>query len=126
MKTASILHNSVRGIGSLMLILGIIVWTGSADMLVPVHILLGVLLVIAMFALSFLAARAGAPTGLVILVVVWALIMPVFGLVQEAILPDAGHWVIQIVHLLIGIGAIGVCERLAASMKKIGAASAAA
>ena len=30
------------------------------------------------------------------------------GMTQEQILPTTGHWVIQIVHLLLGIGVIGL------------------
>ena len=128
MKTASIFQNSVRGIGSLMLVLGLIVWTGSADVLVPFHILLGILLVLALFALAFVAARAGVPLGLVILTVAWALVMPALGMAQESLLPDpsAFHWVIQVVHLLIGVGAIGIAEMLGSRMKKAGAKPASA
>ena len=123
MKAASILQNSVRGLGALMLLLGLGVWTGYLDILVPIHIILGLLLVIALFALAFNAARAGVSIWLVILAVVWALVMLVVGLTQENTFPDPStfHWVIQVIHLVIGIGAIGMGEMLGSRMKKAGA-----
>jgi hypothetical protein len=128
MKTASMLQNSVRGLGSLMLVLGLLVWTENFDILVPIHILLGLLLVITLLALAYVAARASVPLGPVILVVAWTLVMLVIGLTQENTFPDPStfHWVIQVVHLLIGVGAIGMGEMLRSRMKKTGTASASA
>ena len=128
MKAASILQICVRGLGTLMLLLGLGVWTGNFDILVPIHILLGLLLVIALFALAYRAARAGVSIWLVILAVVWTLVMLVIGLTQENTFPDPStfRWVIQVIHLLIGVGAIGMAEMLGSRIKKAGATPAGA
>jgi hypothetical protein len=52
------------------LVLGFIVWPGNTDFLIPIHILVGSALVIALLTLSYLAARSKIPTGLVILAAV--------------------------------------------------------
>jgi len=118
MKTGSIAQMVVRIAGLIQLVLGIIVWPGKADFLIPVHILIGSILVVALLVLAYQASRARISTGLVILTVVWALVLPVWGLVQANILPDAGHWIIQVVHLLLGIGAIGLAEMLGVQMRR--------
>jgi len=118
MKTTPILQMVIRIIGSIQLILGIVFWTGNADFLVIFHILLGSILVIALWALTYQASRAGVSRWLVILTAVWGLILPIWGLAQEKILPGSNHWIAQVLHMLFGVGAIGMAEILASQMHK--------
>jgi hypothetical protein len=108
---------TIRISGVLLLGLGVFMWTGNFDQLIPYHRLLGFVLVIALWALCFLAARAGVPIGLVIGAAVWGLIAPILGLTQTSILTGGDHWIIQVVHLLVGLGAIGWGERLGMLIK---------
>jgi hypothetical protein len=108
----------VRITGLIQLILGLIVWPGNTDSLIPIHILIGSALVIGLLILSYLAARSEILPGLVILAAVWALVLPAWGLTQEKFLPETGHWIIQILHLLCGIGAVGMAEMLGAQIRK--------
>ena len=118
MKIVSLAQMAARFAGLIQLGLGIIFWTGRASQLISTHITIGTLLTIALLVLSFLAFRAKISTGMVILAVVWALGLPVWGLAQANLLPDAGHWIIQVLHLLCGIGAIGLAEMLGAQLHK--------
>lgn len=114
MKTVTnVARMLVRITGALQIILGLIVWFGVADILVPIHILSGIILVISLLALAIVAARVGVNRGLVAFAIVWALAVAVFSLAQEQLLPDQGHWIIQVVHLLVGLSLIGLGERLA-------------
>ena len=108
----------VRITGLISIVLGILFWTGNADALIPVHMLLGFVLVLSLWTLAGLAARAGAQPGLVALAIVWGLIVPIVGVTQDRLLPGNAHWVIQVLHLLLGVGAIGQAEGLAARIKK--------
>jgi hypothetical protein len=118
MKSTSILQMVIRVIGLLQLILGIAVWTGNADFLIMFHILLGSVLTVALWVLAYQASRAGVSQWLVILAVVWALVLPIWGLAQEHILPEAYNWIAQVLHLLSGVGAVGLAEILAGQMRK--------
>lgn len=117
MKLATVAQMTIRISGVLLLALGVFIWTGNFDQLTPYHRILGFVLVIALWALSFLAARAGVPIGLVVAAVVWGLIAPIVGLTQTSILTGGFHWVIQVIHLVIGLGAIGWGERLGQAIK---------
>jgi hypothetical protein len=118
MKTATtIVRMLVRLCGLGLLTLGLLFWTGNARALIPLHMLLGLVLVLALWTLAGLAARAGAPIGLVVLAVVWGLIVPALGLTQTQLLPGSAHWIIQVLHLLVGLGAIGQAEGLARRIK---------
>ena len=102
----------VRLSGLILIILGVIFWTGHALNLINVHMVIGLILAISLWVLAFLGARAGVGAGLVALVVVWTLVMVVFGAAQMRLMPGSAHWVIQVLHLLIGIGAIGLGDQL--------------
>jgi len=113
----------LRGSGILVILLGLALWAGYGYSLLQVHMLLGVLVVLALWVLAGFGAKAGASAGRVALAVVWGLILPVLGMTQTQLMPGPAHWVIRLLHLLIGIGALAQGDRLARVIK--GGASAA-
>ena len=118
MKIATtVLQTLVRLAGLTLIVLGVLVWTGHALTLIPVHMLVGFVLVLSLWTLAVLAARAGVHLGLVILAMLWGGLVPVLGLTQDRLLPGDAHWMIQVLHLLVGLGAIGQAEGLAARIK---------
>ena len=119
MKTATTAAQMlVRLTGLILIVLGILFWTGNADALVPLHMLIGFVLVISLWALAIIAAGAGVAPGLVALSVPWGLLLPILGLTQTRLLPGDSHWVIQVLHLLVGLCAIGLGETLAARIAR--------
>jgi len=94
----------VRATGVVQLLLGGLFWTGNALDLVPLHQTVGFLMVFGLWTLAALAARAGVRPPLVALAAVWGLIVPILGLTQT--------------RLLVGLGAIGQAEGLAARIKE--------
>ena len=99
------------------LALGLAFWTGNLLGLVDLHQLLGILLVLALWTQAAMAHRAGVPVGLVAAAAVWGLVVVIVGLTQRELLAGSAHWVIEVVHLLLGIGLIGLAENLAARAK---------
>jgi hypothetical protein len=100
-------------------ILGILVWTGHGDSLIPLHIAVGLLLVVDLWAAVALGLRAAAPIGLVVLALVWSVGMPVFGLVQTNLLPGGAHVAVQLLHLVVGLAAVGLVENLARRSRRL-------
>lgn len=113
-----IARTTVLVAGVVQLVLGALFWSGIGDNLIPVHATIGTILVLALWTEAFFAARAGVPMGLVFLVVVWGLIVPVVGILQEGILPGSTHWIIQVVHLLLGLTAIALAGILSAAAQR--------
>jgi hypothetical protein len=113
--TAMILRIS----GLLALILGMLFWTGQAESLVEAHMLLGLLVVISLWVLGVTLAITGEGnwwlTGGAFLL---AGTMLIFGLIQETLLPGALHWVIQVIHLLLGLCALGLGEIITRQYKQ--------
>src|SRR5258708_24780755 len=97
--TASVAQMLVRVCGLIQIVLGLLFWTGSVLTLVPVHMLVGLILVLSLWTLAFIGARSRVQPGFVAVVFVWGLILPVFGLSQGQILTGSAHWLIQALHL---------------------------
>jgi hypothetical protein len=102
-----------RAIAVVQVALGIFVWTGHGDSLIPVHVAVGLLLVVDLWAAVALGLRSRAPIGLAVLALVWSVGMPVFGLVQANLLNGDCHVVVQVLHLVVGLAAVGLVEGLA-------------
>jgi hypothetical protein len=129
MKTAvTVARMLVRVCGVVLIVLGLLFWFGDAPRsLVPVHILLGIVLVLALWALAFLGARVGVARGLVAAAVVWGLLTVWLGQAQDALLPDPSvHWIVQVLHLIVGMGAIGLGEAIGARATRMETGQAAA
>ena len=69
--------------------------------------------------MAFLAARAGVSMKLTALAFVWGLVVVILGLTQTQILPGNLHWLIEVLHLVLGLGAIGLGEGLSARIKRL-------
>jgi len=119
-RTVTVVHMTLRISGVLLILLGLTFWTGNALQLIPVHEFLGFVLVLSLWALAYFGARAGVPRGIVIAAVAWGLIAPILGLTQANLLTNNWHWVIQVLHLLVGLAAIGTGEGLVQRMRRAG------
>jgi hypothetical protein len=108
---------AIRAVGVVQLVLGLAFWTGNLLGLVDPHQLLGILLVLGLWTQAALGHRAGVPAGMVAGGAVLGLVVLVVGLTQRELLPGSAHWVIQVLHLLLGLGLLGLAENLAVRAK---------
>lgn len=106
----------------LALIVGILLWANVlGGGVIMIHMLLGLLAMIALWLLAFGIGTApkGRNIGLAIGAFVIGLLLPIVGLGQMNFLSlGSSHVVIQIIHLLLGLGAIGIGEMIAARYKR--------
>jgi hypothetical protein len=116
---------TVRVTFLIQILLGVAFWSGHLNSLVPLHIASGIILVVGLWALAALGARSGATLGLVIVAVVWGAVVIVLGLAHDSILTGGWHWLIQVIHLLLGIGAVGQAETLGRRIRQTAPAPAA-
>jgi hypothetical protein len=115
---------TVRVTGTVMLVLGLLIWANVARALVPLHMLIGIALVVALWATAVLALRAGVRPILPIVAVAWGVLMIVLGMTQAQILVGSGHVVVEVTHLLVGVVAIGLGEALVAGGRRSATATA--
>lgn len=105
--------------GAVAVVLGLLFWIGIAYVALPVHMLVGIGLTLALIALAIIAGIVGVNRSFVVLALVWAVVLPLFGYMQTRLLLGSFHWVIEVVHLLIGVAAVGLGQFLAARIKQV-------
>jgi hypothetical protein len=114
---ATVAQMLLRLTGVALLGLGVAFWTGRALELVGVHLLIGFVFVLTLWLLAVLAALKRVSAGLVAASVAWGFVVLVLGLTQDELLTGPAHWVIEVLHLLVGLAAIGLGEGLGARIK---------
>ena len=122
-QIASIL---LRICGTLALILGLLFWVGIGLNLIAVHMLLGLLVVLLLWIVG--VGQAFSKNGnwvLAIGALALGVLVIVFGLRQSGLLVGPFHWVIRVIHLLLGVLAVGVGQASVGRYKKATAAGAA-
>jgi len=116
----------VRITGLLQVVVGVLIWTRRAPTWIPLHMLVGLVLVLALLTLGGLALRGGLHIGIVLGTFALCFALPWLGMVQAGLLVGPLHWIVQVVHLLLGLGAIRVGEKVAAMLLSDTAAGASA
>lgn len=119
-RLASLARLLVRICVTVALLLGLLLWGGVGGATVHVHMLFGALVVIGLWTVSVAALVQGSRVPVAVVGLVWGAITAWFGLAQVTLMPGAQHWVIQLLHLLVGLAAAGLAEMLAGSVERHG------
>lgn len=106
----------IAGLGALTL--GLLFWIFGIDF-ISLHMLFGLTVALALLMLGLVALATRGIRLLGAVGVVYALVVPVFGLTQDRILDTSAHWVIQAAHLLVGIGALALIGIISARYQRI-------
>jgi hypothetical protein len=97
----------------LQLVVGIGLWTGHLYSLIDVHRTVGVLFVLALWIIAVIAIVQRRAVGLATFAIAWGVLVAALGFMQQAILPGDFHWIIRVLHLVIGMASMPIAERLA-------------
>lgn len=112
----------------LALILGILFWIGvipGADSFknpwTSVHMTLGIIVTICLVILGrLMITTKGGNAGLGIGAIVLAVLLIALGLSQTRLLVSPSvHWIVQVLHLLFGLAAIGLGEMIAGRYRRL-------
>lgn len=112
-STLNVLRWVIRVAGIAALVMGLVFWSGTGYALLNAHQGLGFLVSGALLLMAVLGFGQRLSPGLLALTLVWGLLVPAIGSMQLRLLPGSGHWVIQVFHLLLGLGAIALAEVVA-------------
>lgn len=117
-QTALVFQWLARVTGTVQLVLGTIIWTTNADSLIPVHTTNGLLFLLSLWTLAGLGVRR-VEAWRVALAATWGVIMVLLGLSQMNLLTGGLHWIVQVIHLGVGLTAIAQAEMLARSIRVV-------
>lgn len=109
-----LLDRAIHVLGALQLLLGIAVWSGAAVPWRGMHIATGLLFAATFVAVGAVAARRDRRALPLVAALAWIAIVVAYAFAHARLLPGDAHWVAQLLHVVIGLGTIGIAERLAA------------
>ena len=118
---ALVIQNAVRLLGLILLVLGFRFWTGHSLRFIPVHRNIGEVVIGLLWILAGIGLRKGVPPGLVLGGMFYGVIVLAFAFRMGTFLPGEGHEAIRVVHLLLGLGAIGMVEMIGGRIKRAAA-----
>lgn len=114
LMTATIAQWIVRVTGPTQVMLGIVLWIGRGSPgILLAHMIIGMAFVLALWTLAGTAAWARLRRAYVAAAVAWGILVPAFGMMQARLMPGHAHWVVEVVHLTIGMIAMVIAARLA-------------
>jgi hypothetical protein len=99
----------LAGIGAITL--GLLHWFFRISF-IEIHILFGLLVTLALLIAGIVAVFTRGLRVLGAIAIVFALIVPVFGVTQMQILVGDFHWLIRVAHLLVGAAAVSLTARI--------------
>ena len=108
------------------LVSGILFWTGRADNFQLAHIIIGILVVLSLWTLGIAQGLQGGSFGMALATFVVGFFLTLVGLFQTSWLIGPNHWIIQVIHLLLGLSAIGLAEMINGRYRRMIANKAAA
>lgn len=89
------------------LALGLLIWFANMDF-ISIHMLLGLTVALFLLLLGIIAVFTRGIRVLGAVSIVYAIILPIFGLTQTTLLIGNLHWLIEVAHLLVGLGALAL------------------
>jgi hypothetical protein len=115
---AIITQNLIRLLFLVLLVLGIMFWTGHELNLIGVHRRLGESMAGLMWVLAIFGMVAGVSAVLTVGTILWGALLVLFALNMGGMLPGPAHEAIRVIHFLIGLVAIGLAEMIGARIKR--------
>ena len=95
----------VAGLGALTL--GLLFWIANIDF-ISLHMLFGLVVALSLLTLGVVGVMTSGMRLLGIIGIIYALLVPAFGVTQATLLVGSLHWLIQAAHLLVGLGALAL------------------
>jgi hypothetical protein len=112
MTAVRIINWIARIAGAGALLLGLTFWVTGLNSIPGIHMLFGITLTLAFLILSIIMVFTSGVRLLGVVGIIYALILPVFGVTQAGLLVGDLHWLIRFAHMLVGIGALMVIQTI--------------
>lgn len=103
--------------GLLALVIGLLLSRMPSAALFHLHMTLGGIVAVALL-LCALLALGKVPVAKAAPGIPWALATLLLGMRQNELLPGSMHWLIEVLHAVMGIGAIGLTEMIGAAQTR--------
>jgi hypothetical protein len=95
------------------LTLGMVIWFVHVSS-VNIHIALGLSIALILLIFSVIALMTKGMRRLGVIGILYTCLLPALGLTQYTLLVGNLHWLVQIFHLLVGVGSVGLIHLIGA------------
>jgi uncharacterized membrane protein YuzA (DUF378 family) len=112
MTAVRIINWIARIVGTITLLLGLTFWVTGINSIPNIHMLFAITFTLSFLILSIIMVFVRGVRLLGVAGIIYALIIPVFGISQVTLLVGDLHWLIRLAHLLVGIGALMVVQTI--------------
>ena len=113
-----VVRRIVQASGIFQVLAGVAIWTGIGLRLIPLHMFVGIVFVLALWVLAGRALIQGTGRGIAAIAIVYGAAVAAFGMAQAQVLPGAHHWVVRALHLIVGFGAMGLADGIWRAMAR--------
>lgn len=113
MSVSRILLWAMRIGAGVQVVVGLGLWTATWYSLVGMHRTTGIVYVLVFWGLAILALAQRRNVKLALFALVWGLVIAALGFAQQRLLVGDLHWIVRVVHLIVGASAVPIAERLA-------------
>ena len=94
-------------------VVGLGLWNGRWYSLVDMHRTVGVIYVVLLWMLAIIALVQRRSVKVALFGITWGFVIAALGFAQQGILIGDLHWIVRVVHLIVGLAAMPIAERLA-------------
>ena len=108
------LLNALRIAMVVQLLVGIALWTGHGYALRNFHMAVGMLFVLLLWTIAIRAFARRHRVPLAVFALVWGLVIPALGMMQQRLLIGDLHWIVRLLHLAVGVAAMPMAGLLSA------------
>jgi hypothetical protein len=98
-------------------VVGLGLWNGRWYSLVDMHRTVGVIYVVLLWVLAIIALIQRRSVKVALFGIAWGFVIAMLGFTQQRFLIGDLHWMVRVIHLIIGLGAMPIAERLAPRMR---------
>jgi hypothetical protein len=118
-KVVHFLQWWTRVSGVLGLVLGVLTERFSYDWLVRSHTSLGCVVAGVLAVLAGIGLYKRIPVGLTLAGLLWAGATTYLGFQQTTMMVSGDHWIIEMIHVVLGVGAMGLADVIGARLKRL-------
>jgi hypothetical protein len=119
MSLSRILLMLMRVGAGVQVVVGLGLWSGRWYSFVDMHRTIGIVYVVLLWVLAIIALVQQRSVKVALFAIVWGFVIAMLGFTQQRILIGDLHWIVRVVHLIVGLAAMPIAERLAPRMRTI-------
>ena len=112
MTPRRILFLLLQILATIQLVVGIAMWTGRWYSFRGMHMAVGIVFVLILWTIAVMALLKRQRTGVALFALLWGIVVVALGMTQQSILPGDLHWIVRVLHVVVGVASMPIAAML--------------